>query len=44
MDSTNTLIKGVKDMLGEMDKEGKAHQAKNKGKVCIQRTPHLIYT
>lgn len=33
MDSTNSLIKGVKDTLGQMDKDGKEYQAKNKGKV-----------
>mmetsp|Transcript_17481 Transcript_17481/g.43994 ORF Transcript_17481/g.43994 Transcript_17481/m.43994 type:complete len:313 (-) Transcript_17481:192-1130(-) len=32
IDSTNTLVKGVKDKLQEMDKEGKEYAAKNKGK------------
>jgi hypothetical protein len=39
MDSTNSLIKGVKDTLGQMDKDGKEYQAKNKGKVRIALHP-----
>ncbi len=35
IDSTNAMIKGVKDTLQSMDADSKAHAAKSKNKVCV---------